>query len=148
MLLDCALALGFDCTTNASLSPPNVIVPRASGCLAAVRHGSALKEWVGNITSPAGTFQSWNGPDPCSLSAPWRGVSCSRDAVIRIDLSGLNLTGPIGAKLARVETLQVYVDSGPFFCNTLILVMLYCMRLGGFLPCAYCALNKGTLHAR
>ena len=105
---------GLACGTNTSVSPPNVVVPRASWCLPSIRHGTALKEWAGNVTSPAGTFQSWNGPNPCSPSTSWKGVNCSQDAVVAITLPGLNLTGPLGPQLASIETLQVLTNLRTF----------------------------------
>ncbi|KAL6841223.1 hypothetical protein ACP4OV_028741 [Aristida adscensionis] len=80
-----------------SLSPP---VARAN------EEGDALQALRRGVEDPGGALASWdaNLVNPCT----WSYVTCddATNLVLRLDLSGLNLSGPLAPELGKLQKLQ------------------------------------------
>lgn len=60
------------------------------------------------MSDPAGALANWTtGTNPCGGgSAPWPGMKCDEwGMVVGLDLSGMQLRGPLSAEIAAVENL-------------------------------------------
>ena len=68
---------------------------------------AALLQWVqaAGVTNPD-TALGWSSVDP-SVTAPWPGVDCNRDAITGIRLDGKGLSGNISNLLQNINTLKV-----------------------------------------
>jgi hypothetical protein len=87
---------GQQCDTGANLTTPGTCRPSAS-CPPVVSDQQVLLALKASMTDPLGQLSSWEGPNPCSRTAPWAGVQCSNDslAVVGLNVSGFGLGGAL-----------------------------------------------------
>lgn len=95
------------CGTGVALAAPSTC-KSTSNCPPALTDQQALMGWKASLSGNTSRLASWQGPNPCSASQPWSGVTCSEDgfAVVALNVSGFGLSGPL-PPVQDIKQLQV-----------------------------------------